>query len=248
MSITSLYPSITAADLAADDYFIVWDVSQPATDPRVRRITKGQLAVLISASSPVQTVAGREGDVVLSSTDITGFAEAVDDRVAALLTAGANITLTYNDSANTLTIASSNPLSSVTGPVNSTVVLDGAGGFIAGDPVPLGYDIGFAIEAAPLAGEIVARYVTPRAFTLPSGATTSIAKAGVAATGSTVFTMKKNGSSFGTVTFAASGTSGTFSVASLVSFAAGDIITITAPDPADATCASIGITLVGTLA
>lgn len=33
--------------------------------------------------------------------------EQVDDRVAALLQAGANITLTYNDVANTLTIASS---------------------------------------------------------------------------------------------------------------------------------------------
>src|SRR5262245_2574705 len=33
--------------------------------------------------------------------------EAVDDRVAALLTAGSNVTVTYNDAANTLTIASS---------------------------------------------------------------------------------------------------------------------------------------------
>lgn len=33
--------------------------------------------------------------------------EQIDDRVAALLTAGANITLTYNDAANTLTIAAS---------------------------------------------------------------------------------------------------------------------------------------------
>lgn len=33
--------------------------------------------------------------------------ELVDDRVAALLTAGANVTLTYDDAANTLTIAAS---------------------------------------------------------------------------------------------------------------------------------------------
>jgi hypothetical protein len=38
---------------------------------------------------------------------ITDFSESVDDRVAALLVQGANITLTYNDVANTLTIASS---------------------------------------------------------------------------------------------------------------------------------------------
>jgi hypothetical protein len=38
------------------------------------------------------------------SIDVTDFAEAVDDRVAALLVQGTNITLTYNDAANTLTI------------------------------------------------------------------------------------------------------------------------------------------------
>lgn len=37
--------------------------------------------------------------------DITDWNEAVDDEVNALLTAGANIALTYNDAANTLTIA-----------------------------------------------------------------------------------------------------------------------------------------------
>ena len=40
------------------------------------------------------------------AANITDFAEATDDRVAALLVQGANITLTYNDPANTLTIAS----------------------------------------------------------------------------------------------------------------------------------------------
>jgi hypothetical protein len=39
-----------------------------------------------------------------SSTAITDFSEAVDDRVSSLLVAGANVTLTYNDGANTLTI------------------------------------------------------------------------------------------------------------------------------------------------
>jgi hypothetical protein len=39
------------------------------------------------------------------STQITDFSEAVDDRVAALLVAGSNISLSYNDAANSLTIA-----------------------------------------------------------------------------------------------------------------------------------------------
>ncbi|MBK8896593.1 MAG: hypothetical protein IPN66_05080 [Candidatus Competibacteraceae bacterium] len=42
-----------------------------------------------------------------AASTITDFSEAVDDRVAALLVAGANVTLNYNDSAGTLTVASS---------------------------------------------------------------------------------------------------------------------------------------------
>ena len=36
---------------------------------------------------------------------VSDFSEAVDDRVAALLVAGSNVTITYNDAANTLTLA-----------------------------------------------------------------------------------------------------------------------------------------------
>lgn len=45
--------------------------------------------------------------------DITGFDEAVDDRVGALLVQGSNVTLTYNDGANTLTIASTGGAASI---------------------------------------------------------------------------------------------------------------------------------------
>ncbi len=47
-----------------------------------------------------------------TTSDITGFGEAVDDEVASLLVAGANITITYNDAANTLTIASTSGVNS----------------------------------------------------------------------------------------------------------------------------------------
>jgi hypothetical protein len=45
-------------------------------------------------------------DPTIQVADITDFAEGVDDRVNALLQAGTNISLSYNDSANTLTINS----------------------------------------------------------------------------------------------------------------------------------------------
>jgi hypothetical protein len=43
------------------------------------------------------------------ATNVTDFSEAVDDRVAGLLQAGSNITLTYDDPGGTLTVASTAP-------------------------------------------------------------------------------------------------------------------------------------------
>jgi len=51
-----------------------------------------------------------------TASAVTDFAEAVDDRVAVLLTAGTNITLTYNDAAGTLTIDATGGGSGLTHP------------------------------------------------------------------------------------------------------------------------------------
>lgn len=60
---------------------------------------------------------------------IADFAEGVDDRVAALLQAGTGITLTYNDGAGTLTIASSGGLGGSTGSNDNRILrADGSGG------------------------------------------------------------------------------------------------------------------------
>lgn len=40
-----------------------------------------------------------------TASTISDFSEAVDDRVSALLVAGSNVTLTYNDAGNSLTVA-----------------------------------------------------------------------------------------------------------------------------------------------
>lgn len=59
---------------------------------------------------------------------IVDFAEGVDDRVAALLTAGTGITLTYNDGAGTLTIANTG-LGGSTGSTDNRILrADGTGG------------------------------------------------------------------------------------------------------------------------
>lgn len=69
----------------------------------------GGITGTLSAQTDLQTALNGKAATVHThaSTAITDFSEAVDDRVAALLTAGTNITLTYNDAGNTLTIAAS---------------------------------------------------------------------------------------------------------------------------------------------
>lgn len=57
-------------------------------------------------STATQTALNGKADTAHTHTalNITDFSEAVDDRVASLLVAGTNITLTYSDVANTLTV------------------------------------------------------------------------------------------------------------------------------------------------
>ena len=110
------------------------------------------------------------------------------------------------------------------------------------------YDIGGFSQGKPDASSSLFRLVAPRAFSLPQNLTGSIAKSGTAATGSTIFTLKKNGTQIGTMTFAASGSTATFSFASAVSVAIGDIIDMVAPATQDATLSDISVTLVATLA
>ena len=86
------------------------------------------------------------------------------------------------------------------------------------------------------------------AVTFPANFSGSYAIAQVAATAETILTINKNGSPCGTITFAASGTIGTFasSGGNPVSFADGDTMSVVNQATADATLADIGITLSGT--
>lgn len=99
----------------------------------------------------------------------------------------------------------------------------------------------------PAAGAIIGIYVAQRAFSIPAGATNSLLKSRVAANASAALTLAKSGAAFGTATFAAAGQSATFAVATAVSVAAGDLITITAPSSQDATLADLVWNLQGVL-
>lgn len=108
------------------------------------------------------------------------------------------------------------------------------------------YDVGGAVSGVPSASAVLIRYPFPRAVVFPSSLTLSRGVAATAATAQTDFDILKNGVSFGTMRFAAAGTTASFISASGSTFAAGDILTVVAPGSPDATLASVGFSLAGT--
>jgi hypothetical protein len=92
---------------------------------------------------------------------------------------------------------------------------------------------------------VVQRYVFAGTVMFPVGLTGSQGTAGVAATGTTSYSIKKNGANVGTMAFAAAATTATFSMASATTFMAGDILTVVAPASPDTTLANLAWTLVG---
>lgn len=101
----------------------------------------------------------------------------------------------------------------------------------------------------PASGETVLKFISPKAMTIFASMADSYAKAGVGATATAVYSVRKNGTEFATITFAAGGQagaqSGMFACAASVGFAPGDILSIVAPNPRDATLSGIGITVTG---
>jgi hypothetical protein len=86
-----------------------------------------------------------------------------------------------------------------------------------------------------------------RAFTLPIHLTGSVGTLRVApADSGMVFTLKKNGSSIGTITFAQGGTSSTVAMASAQSFAINDVFSIFAQSAQDSAAAGFAVSLLGT--
>jgi hypothetical protein len=118
---------------------------------------------------------------------------------------------------------------------------------VAVEPAAQAYDITLWQEGKPDADQVMLKVKLPRAVAFASnfgGSTT--APADTAATAETVFSITKNGTEVGTITYAIGGTTGTFASTGAVSFALGDVLTIVAPSAQDATLEGIAICLKGT--
>ena len=108
------------------------------------------------------------------------------------------------------------------------------------------YDIAGSTLSQPTGAAVLMRFSVTHAFSFAASMAGSFAESEVAATGSPVYILKKNGTQFATLTF--SGNAGTFGdMAATVSFVQGDILTLVAPATADATHDEIAWTLAGTL-
>ncbi|MGP9819170.1 hypothetical protein ACTZWW_04065 [Salinarimonas sp. NSM] len=106
----------------------------------------------------------------------------------------------------------------------------------AGRPAS-GLDLALVVATFPLRAPANFAAPTPAAPT-----ERSYARAVTAATASTVFSVRKNGVQFGTITFAVGATAGTFA-ATETTFAPGDVISVRGPDIPDATLADVSVTL-----
>lgn len=113
------------------------------------------------------------------------------------------------------------------------------------DQTSLGvYDIPFYIEGLLTDSEIIYRLMTTKGFILPvSSGNAYAAEATVAAAGSYVITMKKNGVSLGTITWSAAATEGVFSIAGATTFNPGDILSLEGASSADTALKNIAIIL-----
>ena len=103
------------------------------------------------------------------------------------------------------------------------------------------------IAGKPGAGALVKRFIAARPFSIPQDAVGSQCKAGTASTGAVTFNLAKNGVNFGTIAFAVGGTVATFSIANATAFAAGDVLSISAPAVQDTTLADIAFFIKGLL-
>jgi hypothetical protein len=110
-------------------------------------------------------------------------------------------------------------------------------------PVPR-YDLAIYDTDRPGSGEMIAKWVAPTPTTFRASLVESKAIAEIAATASAVFSIRKNGVQFATLTFGAASATGVFVCVSDAAFVAGDVLTVIAPNPRDATLSGVAATIV----
>jgi hypothetical protein len=107
------------------------------------------------------------------------------------------------------------------------------------------YDIALYDTDRPASGEQITKWVAPTAVTFRASLSESKGRADVAAAANAVFSLRKNGVEFATMTFVLGASVATFVCATDTAFAPDDVLSIFAPFPRDATLAGVAATIVG---
>jgi len=98
----------------------------------------------------------------------------------------------------------------------------------------------------PTANLVLQNYVFATTVTVPAGFSGSRGSAATVAAAVTTFNIQKNSMSVGTMVFAASANTATFTMSSATTFNTGDVLSVVAPAIPDATLANLAWTFVGT--
>jgi hypothetical protein len=220
----------------------------------------GSQGIIVSTSSGTITISGiggvlkETGSYGTSAAD-TGYLISFNDSSAATLTlpssapaSGWNIRV---KNINTGVITVSRNGLNIDGAASNLTLTQGDGvsiwsdgtNYFTGEPRPISVVV--MMPGVGSNAQVLAYFKMDRPCVFPASAPNSFGVANTAATGSTTFTFKKNGSSFATAVFSSSGTTATFTQASAASFAIGDIFEVDGPATADATLANMGLTLQG---
>lgn len=107
------------------------------------------------------------------------------------------------------------------------------------------YDLGGFFPGLPQNAQPIGRYQMVRTVVFPANFVGSYASCLVAPTASAVINIKNNGAAVGTLTFAASATTGTFASSGAQTITAGTFLELDAPSPQDSTFSGPNWTLVG---
>jgi len=102
-----------------------------------------------------------------------------------------------------------------------------------------------SFNGRPTANLVLQSYVFAAPMTLPAGLSGSRGTAAATATATTTFNIDKNGTDIGTMVFAPSAATATFTMNSATLFNAGDVLTVVAPAVPDATLANPAWTIMG---
>jgi hypothetical protein len=109
--------------------------------------------------------------------------------------------------------------------------------------ISINFDFALFVAGKPLAGELLFLHFPTSNFLIPAGLANSQVRSLNAATASSVFSLRKNGVEFGTITFAAAGTIATFAAAGNTSFTMTDRLELVAPATQDAALADISFVI-----